>query len=92
MGTVAAVIRATRRFRAGTVTCFNRHHKLRLNVRLEVGEREGRGDVYRMVLHDGKTVFELWECTSLHTLKKIATGYYPELCRAFGPARLYVGY
>lgn len=36
-------------------------------------------------------VAELWEASELDTLRRIACGYYPSLCRAFGPARLYAG-
>ena len=36
-------------------------------------------------------VSELWESDRLDTLRRIACGYYPSLCKSFGHARQYVG-
>ena len=90
MSNVTSVFRATRQLRNGTATVFNRHHNIKLLVRLEVEERNGEA-VWRVVLHDGKAVFELWESTSLRTLRKIGCGYYSEMAKFFGPARLVAG-
>lgn len=91
MSDTTQVFRAIRRLRAGTATVFNRPHGIKLFVRLELAERDGK-QFWRVVLHDGKAVFELWESTSLQTLRKIGCGYYPEMAKFFGPARLCVGF
>ena len=53
---------------------------------------ERHGSIFRGVVREQSgSVSEVWDTNSLNLLRSIACAYYPSLCHAFGPARLYVG-
>lgn len=53
---------------------------------------ETHGTKYRgFVTVAGYGVLELWEHATLDVVRRIACGYYPSLCKHFGPARQFAG-
>lgn len=54
------------------------------------------GEMYRgiVIVHTDmgdSYVSEIWEAPDLDLLRRIACGYYPSLCKHFGPARQFAG-
>jgi hypothetical protein len=73
------------------VQFFNKFDDKGVNVFKLQLDLSPNGDRFRgVVLANGK-VFTVWETRSLDKLRRIACGYYPALCRAFGAARQYKG-
>lgn len=53
---------------------------------------ETNGQKYRGIVSvDGYGIIELWEHATLDVVRRIACGYYPSLCKHFGPARQFAG-
>ena len=50
-----------------------------------------RGIVFLHTDQGDSFVNEVWEVPSIDLLRRIACGYYPSLCKHFGPARNFSG-